>query len=297
MDWDRLKIFQAVAEAGSFTTAARRLNLSQSAASRQVKALELELDVTLFTRHARGLVLTGEGEFLLATAREVLQKLAAAEQSLLDAKGAPRGQLVVTTMISFGALWLTPHLKEFLKLYPDIEIILNLSDEELDLSKREADVAIRFHAPHQAELIQRPFVKVHHHIYASPAYLERKGVPKTAADLDYHDIITYGPSTPPSIKNINWTLTLDSGEKPRRPVLQVNNTYAVLRAIEAGIGLAAVPDYIAAHNKTLVRVLPEIEGPAFETYFVYPRELKGSKRVGLFRDFLIEQVRGEAAGM
>ncbi|GAB4572719.1 MAG: LysR family transcriptional regulator [Rhodothalassiaceae bacterium] len=292
MDWDRLKIFASVAEAGSFTTAARRLNLSQSATSRQVKALEDSLGVPLFTRHARGLVLTGEGEYLLRTAQDVMARLEAAERSLLDARGAPRGKLVVTTMISFGALWLTPQMKEFLRRYPDIELDLNLSDEDLDLARREADVAIRFHAPHQADLIQRPFVKVHHHIYAAPSYIARKGVPRSPRDLDRHDIITYGPTPPPAIKDINWTLTLGAGEVQRRPVLQVNNTYAVLRAIEAGIGLAAVPDYIAAHNSTLVRILPEIEGPAFETHFVYPRELKGSKRVALFRDFLFEQIKG-----
>ncbi|WP_281301386.1 MULTISPECIES: LysR family transcriptional regulator [unclassified Iodidimonas] len=297
MDWDRLRIFHTVAEAGSFTTAARKLNLSQSAASRQIRTLEESLNVTLFNRHARGLVMTQEGEQLYQAACEVMQKLEAVEQSLLDAKGSPRGRLVVTTMISFGALWLTPHMREFVRRYPDIDLQINLSDDDLDLARREADVAIRFHAPHQAELIQRPLVKVHHHIYASKDYIARKGMPQTPEDLDDHDIIIYGPTTPLAIKDINWTLTLGASGKPRRPVLQINNTYAVLRAIVAGIGLAAIPDYLVTGEHSLVRVLPDIEGPAFETYFVYSRELKGSKRVGLFRDFLIEQVRGDAGIM
>ncbi|GEQ97802.1 LysR family transcriptional regulator [Iodidimonas gelatinilytica] len=291
MDWDRLRIFHIVAEAGSFTTAAKKLHVSQSAASRQVRALEESLNVVLFNRHARGLVLTQEGEQLFRTAREVMQKLETAEQSLLEAKGAPRGTLVVTTMISFGAVWLTPHLTEFVRRYPEIDLQLNLADEDLDLAKRDADVAIRFHAPHQADLIQRPFVKINHHIYASTDYLKRKGVPKTPEDLDHHDIITYGPTPPEAIKDINWTLTLGAHGRQRRPVLQVNNTYAVLQAIEAGIGMAAIPDYLVSHRKGLVRLLPDIDGPAFETYFVYPQELRGSKRVGLFRDFIFEQVR------
>lgn len=291
MDWDRLRTFHTVAEAGSFTTAARRMNISQSAVSRQVRALEDALNVSLFNRHARGLVLTQEGELLIGTVQEVVQKLEAAEQTLLESRGAPGGRLVVTTMISFGAVWLTPHLKEFLRLYPAMDLQLNLSDEDLDLAKREADVAIRFHPPHQADLIQRPLVKGRHHIYASKDYLVRKGTPQTPEDLDDHDIIIYGPTQPPAIKDINWTLKLGANNGMRKPVLQVNNNYAVMQAIEAGIGLAAIPDYLALHNDNLVRILPMCEGPLFEAYFVYPRELRGSKRVALFRDFMVNLVR------
>lgn len=291
MDWDRLRVFHTVAEAGSFTVAAKKLNVSQSAASRQIRALEDSLNVSLFNRHARGLVLTQEGEMLYRTAREVAIKLESAEQTLLEAKGSPRGKLVVTTMISFGSVWLTPHIEGFLRRYPEIDLQFLLSDDDLDLAKRDADVAIRFHAPHQADFIQRPLVKVHHHIYAAPDYLHRKGTPATPEDLDRHDIIVYGPTTPTAIRDINWTLTVGARGRPRRPAFTVNSTYAVLQAIKAGIGLAALPDYLLAHDKSLVRVLPELEGPAFATYFVYPRELKGSKRVGLFRDYLIEQVR------
>lgn len=291
MDWDRLRIFHTVARAGSFTAAARKLNLSQSAASRQIRALEDSLGVALFNRHARGLVLTREGEYLMRSAEEVAHKLDTAEQILVESKGAPRGQLVVSTMISFGAVWLTPHLRAFMERYPEIEMILNLSDEGVDLARREADVAILFHASQQADLIQRPLVRVQHHIYASPMYLRRRGTPQTVADLDHHDLIVYGPTAPVQIKDINWTLEIGAGGRMRKPKLQVNNTYAVLQAIEAGIGLAAIPDYLAAHDRSLVRILPELEGPAFETFFVYPGELRGSKRVALFRDYLLEQVK------
>ncbi|RMF17281.1 MAG: LysR family transcriptional regulator [Alphaproteobacteria bacterium] len=294
MDWDRLRIFHAVAEAGSFTLAARKLGLSQSAVSRQIRALEESLNVHLFTRHARGLVLTHEGEVLYRATKNAARDIEEAESALLEMKGTPRGRLVVTTMVSFGAVWLTPHIAGFVRRYPEIALELNLSDEDLDLARREADVAIRFHAPHQADLIQRPLVKVHHHIYASPEYLERRGVPKTPEDLDRHDIIIYGPTPPEPIKDINWTLKLGAPGRRRRPLLQINNTFAVLQAIRAGIGLAAIPDFLAYNQEGIVRVLPELEGPAFDLYFVYPRELKGSKRVALFRDHLLEQVRAEA---
>jgi len=294
MDWDRLRIFYTVAEAGSFTAAAGKLNLGQSSVSRQIRALEDSLNVTLFNRHARGLVLTQEGEYLLNAAREVSRRLEAAERALVESRGAPRGRLVVTTMISFGAMWLTPHLNAFIRKYPEIDLQLNLSDQDVDLAKREADVAIRFHEPYQSEFIARPLVKVHHHVYAAPEYLDRRGAPAVPGDLDNHDIITYGPTAPEQIKDINWTLVVGAGGRKRRPALEVNNMYAVLRAIEAGIGIAAIPDYLAAYNKSLVRLLPDVEGPAFQTYFVYPQELRGSRRVALFRDYLFDQVRAEA---
>ena len=294
LDWDRLRVFHTVAEAGSFTLAARKLGLSQSAVSRQIRALEDSLNTALFTRHARGLVLTHEGEILFEATRDAAREIEEAEAALLEMKDLPKGRLVVTTMVSFGSVWLTPHLKDFVRRYPDIRLELNLSDEDLDLARREADVAIRFHAPHQADLIQRPLVKVHHHIYAAPEYLERKGIPKRPEDLDRHDIIIYGPTPPEPIKDINWTLNVGARGKRREPALQINNTFAVLQAIKAGMGIAAVPDYLVAQEKGLVRVLPDLEGPAFELYFVYPRELKGSKRVALFRDYLLETVRAEA---
>src|SRR5580765_6512702 len=143
MDWDKLKVFHAAAEAGSFTHAGERLGLSQSAVSRQVSALESELSVPLFHRHARGLILTEQGELLYRTAHEVFSKLAMAEAQLGESKDRPKGGLKVTATQAFGSAWLTPNLVEFVELYPDVEVDLVLEDRELDLSMREADVAIR----------------------------------------------------------------------------------------------------------------------------------------------------------
>jgi DNA-binding transcriptional LysR family regulator len=155
MDWDKLRIFHAVAEAGSFTHAGEVLNLSQSAVSRQISSLEESLNVALFHRHARGLILTEQGELLYRTAHEVFSKLAMAEAQLAESKDRPKGQLKVTATQAFGSSWLTPVLLEFIDLYPDVEVDLLLEDRELDLSMREADVAIRMAPPRQPELIQR----------------------------------------------------------------------------------------------------------------------------------------------
>jgi DNA-binding transcriptional LysR family regulator len=291
MDWDKLRIFHAVAEAGSFTHAGESLNLSQSAVSRQISALEESLNVSLFHRHARGLILTEQGELLYRTAHEVFAKLAMAEAQLSESKDRPKGQLKVTTTVALGSTWLTPRMGEFLDVYPDVTVDLLLDDRELDLSMREADVAIRMAPPRQPELIQRHLMTVHLNIYAAPAYIKRYGLPKTVEELDSHKVIVYGEATRPPVPDTNLLMRLGiKGDGRRRPSLTVNNVYAIQRAAEAGLGLAALPEFMVQGTSNLVRVLPEVEGPRIDAYFVYPEELRNSKRIQVFRDFLLRKV-------
>jgi DNA-binding transcriptional LysR family regulator len=291
MDWDKLRVFHAVAEAGSFTHAGEALNLSQSAVSRQISALEESLSVPLFHRHARGLILTEQGELLFRTAREVFAKLAMSESLISESKDRPKGPLKITTTVAFGSIWLTPRIHEFLDLYPEIQVSLVVDDSELDLSMREADVAIRMTPPRQPDLIQRHLVSVQEHIYAAPEYLKKHGTPKTAEDLDDHRLIIYGDDSRPPVPGLNWLL--DTGAKlgkDRRPILSVNNSYGMLRAVLSGLGLASLPDFVTTEHNNLVRVLPELAGPPQEAYFVYPEELRASKRISVFRDFLLRKV-------
>jgi DNA-binding transcriptional LysR family regulator len=291
IDWDKLRIFHAVAEAGSFTHAGDTLNLSQSAVSRQISALEDSLKTPLFHRHARGLILTEQGELLHRTVREVFAKLATAEAQIGESTQRPSGLLRVTTPVTFGSVWLTPRLKEFVELHPDIHVNLLVDDAELDLSMREADCAVWMQPPRQADLIQRHLFTIHVHVFASPTYLKRYGTPRSAADLDKHRIIVYGADPHPPFPGVNWLL--EAGTEPGRrrdPCLMVNNVYAILRAVENGIGIAAFPDYMAQESDKITQVLPELEGPSYESYFVYPEELRNSKRIAVFRDFLIRKV-------
>jgi DNA-binding transcriptional LysR family regulator len=291
MDWDKLRVFHAVAEAGSFTHAGESLNLSQSAVSRQISALEESLSVPLFHRHARGLILTEQGELLFRTAREVFAKLAMAEGLISESKDRPKGPLKITTTVAFGSIWLTPRIREFLDLYPEIQVSLVVDDSELDLSMREADVAIRMSPPRQPDLIQRHLVSVQVHIYASTDYIQKYGMPQRAEELEEHRIIVYGEDARPPVPGVNWLLEVGvkSGQD-RRPILTVNNTYGMLRAIMSGLGVAALPDFVANEHSGLVRVLPEVSGPPNEAYFVYPEELRTSKRISVFRDFLLRKV-------
>ena len=291
MDWDKLRVFHAVAEAGSFTHAGESLNLSQSAVSRQISALEESLSVPLFHRHARGLILTEQGELLFRTAREVFAKLAMAEGLISESKDRPKGPLKITTTVAFGSIWLTPRIREFLDLYPEIQVSLVVDDSELDLSMREADVAIRMSPPRQPDLIQRHLVSVQVHIYASTEYVQKYGMPQRAEELEEHRIIVYGEDARPPVPGVNWLLEVGvrSGQD-RRPILTVNNTYGMLRAIMSGLGVAALPDFVANEHSGLVRILPEVSGPPNEAYFVYPEELRSSKRISVFRDFLLRKV-------
>ncbi len=294
MDWDRLRIFHTVAESGSFTGAAARLNSSQSAISRQIRALEDSLRVSLFTRHARGLVLTQEGQELHNMAREVTHRIEETERNLLESKKKPSGLLRVTTMVTFGAVWLSPHLKQFMDEYPEIDLQLILDDRDLDLAAGEADVAIRLHEPEQADLIQRPLASFHTHLYASPEYLDQRGTPINAADLDHHDLITLSNTNSPVLKSMEWILDVGGKRARRKPRLQVDNLYAVMHAVEAGIGIAVLPDYLVHNRQKLIRVLPEIDGKTFNSFYCYPPELRGSLRVALFRDFMVRQIKAES---
>ena len=291
MDWDKLRIFHAVADAGSFTHAGTELLLSQSAVSRQVSALEDDLHVTLFHRHARGLILTEQGEVLYRTAHEVFTKLAAAKTRLMDSKEKPSGELRITTTVGLGSVWLTPRITEFMDLYPDIKVSLMLEDSELDLSMREADVAIRLRRPTQPDLIQRKLFTVHHHIYASTDYVKHHGIPKSVEDLDKHRIVSFG-ETEGYLTNLNWLETVGREPgSPRAAALRVNNAYGVRRAVQAGAGIGSVADYMVAPDMNLVLIDLPLDAPQFDTYFVYPEELKETKRVTAFRDFIVGKAR------
>ncbi len=291
MDWDKLKIFYAVAEAGNFTKATNLLNLSQSAISRQIQSLEYELKTLLFERHARGLSLTENGEYLFKTASEVIAKLKDVESTLMDKKNKPSGKLTVTTVVTLGTIWLTPRIQEFMKLNPEIEIELIFDDKELDLSTRQADVGIWMRRPKKLSYIQKKLIDINYHIYGSTKYLEQYGYPKTIMELNKHKFISFGKGTPSPVFNPDWALKLGMKEhKKRKPVMKVNSIYGLLLAVQTGVGLAALPDYITVSTPNIVKVMPHIEGPKTETYFVYPQSLKNVARIIAFRNFLYSKV-------
>ena len=277
MDRDKLKIFHAVAEAGSFTNATVNLNLSQSAISRQIQSLEQDLKVQLFERHARGLTLTENGEYVFKTAHEVISKLKEVETSLGDQKNKPTGKLTITTVRSFGTHWLTPRIQEFMRLNPEIEIELVFDDKELDLSTRQADIGIFMRRPKQLNYIQKKLVDIKYYIYGSNKYLEKFG--------------SFGKGAPSPVYNPDWALKLGMQDgKKRKTVMKVNSVMGLLLAVESGVGLAALPEYLASSSTNIIKVLPKSEGPITEAHFVYPQSLKNTARVQAFRNFLFSKI-------
>lgn len=290
MDWDKLKSFHAAAETGSLTAAGERLTISQSAVSRQIASLEDHLGVSLFQRHARGLVLTDAGHALHRSTLDMDAAARIATSALRDQHETPQGDLIVTAPVAFGSTWLVPRLQSFLDDYPDITLDLRLDDREYDLLKLEAECALRLWPADKADLIQRKLTDVGMSLYATPGYLEKYGTPKTPEDLDNHFIISYGDERSP-MQEVNWAQRIGRDDKPpRAPGLRVNNVFAMLRAVEAGIGIADVPNYMASTVPNLVKVLETVQGPRFELYFIYPSDLRRSKRISSFRNFLTREI-------
>ncbi|WP_414476483.1 LysR family transcriptional regulator [Microvirga sp. M2] len=296
MNWDKIRVFYEVAEAGTFTRAAEKLGLSQSAVSRQIMALEGELKVPLFHRHSRGLILTEHGDLLFRAAKDVRLRLDKTRQRLTETSQRPTGDLKVSATIGIGGIWLAQRISEFLDLYPEVRIQLILTSDELDLAMREADIAIRLRRPTQPDLIQRRLFSIHYHAYASHAYLERFGEPRDIADLDRHSIVSLGGDQPAFILDLHGLTTLGRHPKDPRPSrLVVNDSLALRQAIEIGAGIGMAPDYAMGNNPKVRQVLQDVEMPTLDSYLVYPEEGRLVARVQAFRDFLVTKAQSWVA--
>lgn len=292
MDWDKLRIFHAVAEAGSFTHAGETLNLSQSAISRQISTLEDSVGVPLFLRHARGLILTEQGDLLFRAVREVFARLSMVEGQLSDSRASADGPLSVTVAEFIGSTWLAPLLAEFRQENPGIRLSLLLDDRIYNLGLREADAAIRLYRPEQSDLIQSKIATIGFSICASKDYLKRNGVPKSAEDLKAHTLIGYPPEDNAPFADPNWLLRV-AGVVPDAAdskLILLNSIYGICRTAGTGAGIAVLPDYLIAQDKSLEIVLPHLKRPPVEMYYVYPEERRHSRRIGIFRDYLVRHI-------
>jgi DNA-binding transcriptional LysR family regulator len=288
MDWDKLRIFHAVAEAGSLTHAGETLHLSQSAVSRQIRALEESLDTTLFRRHARGLILTEQGELLHEATRSMARRLDATAARIRDSEDEIFGDLRVTTTMGFGTLWLAPRLPRLFERYPNLKLELMLEERILDLPMREADVAIRMKEPSQADLIRRRLMEVHIRLYASPDYIARHGMPAAPEDLAAHRLITQSPQSHQVRAGADFVQPFLQSHPST--ALTVNNYFGILQAVLHGIGVGSLPDYVTHDFPHLVQVLPGSQSAPIPVYLAYVEELRHSKRVCAFRDFVLEEI-------
>jgi DNA-binding transcriptional LysR family regulator len=292
MDWDKLKIFHNVALDLNISEAAHKMNISHSSISRQVSALERELKVSLFKRHARGLTLTEQGKILFKTAHDIFGKIALTEAQLTDSKEKPAGKLTIAATVAFGTTWLAPRIEKFANSYPEIDISILIENKYTDLAQGDADVALRLTEPTQMDLIRFPLYEFQFKIYSSPEYIEKYGIPKDVAELSKHKIVAFGHDVEPSIPDVNCILDL-LPKKKNVKTLYVSNMYGVMRAIGGGAGIGALPEYMKISSNNLVPILPDAKTPKAVIYFTYPSELKGSKKIAALRDFLVRETNKE----
>ncbi len=296
MDWDKLRVFYNVAESGSFTRAASRLEISQSAISRQISNLEDRMGVPLFHRHARGLILTEQGELLFRAARNVFSELAMVHARITENIKASQGVLKIAATVGFGTTWIAPRLHKFLGQYPETHLTLRLSDNPVDLTAYESDVAISSSVTEDRDLIYQELLCRHLYIYSSRKYLLKFGIPLKPEDLDQHRLVIFSDKALLPFDDVNWLLTCGTPPGVKRDsYLSINNLYGIARAVEEGSGIACLPSYVAKKCKKLVQILPETETPHVRFYFVYSRQLRDSKRIKQLWTFLSEESREEEA--
>jgi DNA-binding transcriptional LysR family regulator len=288
MDWDRLRIFHIVAQAGSLTDAGHALNVSQSAVSRQISSLESSIGVSLFNRHARGLVLTEQGEHLFKITRIIFSHVNAIGTIISESRDGLSGGLRIATTIGIGSVWLASRLKKFMNTYPKLRLNIHLTDEDVDFTMREADVSINYHeALSTDDVIQKELTTIRMGVYASKEYVQTHGIPKAPEDLDQHRLVAFGEAGTAPATNVSWLLRF--GAKPgvlRAPYLSINNAYGMLQAVKAGIGIAILADFIAADHDDLIELFTDIQTPTMTMYFTYPSSLDGLGRIRALYEFM-----------
>ncbi|MBP6985843.1 MAG: LysR family transcriptional regulator [Alphaproteobacteria bacterium] len=288
MDWNKLRTFYHVASVGSFSKAAESLNITQSALSRQVIDLEYSLKKTLFFRRPRGLELTKDGEILYETARKVCAEIEAGEINLYEEETVPKGLLKLCTTPDIATYWLSNYLPGFLTRFPEIRVAVISSAHPTDYILSKADVSLITKKTSSPDFIQKSMMKVKLKLYASPEYIASRGTPEKLSDLDHHQLLTYGDYIHHPYDNINWILSAGAPAGVlREPYLQVNSMQGLQLMAEAGFGIISLSQENPSLAKAnLVPILPEIDGPEIETFLVYPMQLKNSKRVQAFKEYL-----------
>ncbi len=289
MDWDKLKTFYAVAQAESFTRASKTLNLTQPSLSRKIQTLEEELKTSLFHRHARGLVLTEQGEILYETVSGIIKELSDVEKNLKHTKQNDAGFLTITISEFIGSSWLFSLLPDFSKRYPKIQLSTIVTDLILNLDMREADIAIRLFKPTQQDLIQKKLYDVTFQLTASKEYLDLYGRPQATKDLQDHTLIAYPRGMTAPFPNPNWYLKTANIDLQTQNKQLLTSSYSSLSSfIKKGCGIGALTHSEIKEDPTLEVILPHDFTHKAGVYFVYAMEHKNSNKIALLRDFLIE---------
>ena len=283
-----MQAFINVVESGSFSESARRLGLSQPSVSRQVNALESQLGVRLLQRTTRSLSLTEAGQVYYEKAKHIQRAVTEASQAISGFKDSPSGLLRISVPHTWAEAKIVPHLGEFLSLYPEIKLDIQCNDHIQDMVEDRLDLVIRVGRANDSSYIAIPFSKVKIILCASPEYFEQKGLPKTIADLNNHNFITYD-----KFNKLVLSKEGDQQEIPMRGPLSMNTVAGIISAAKQGIGLIAVPDLLLNKDlkkHLLIQIMPDyhidIKGLAVEQAFaMYSSRKHMPAKVRAFLDF------------
>jgi DNA-binding transcriptional LysR family regulator len=287
--------FIGVADAGSITGAAERLNVAKSAVSRRLSDLEQHLGVQLFNRSTRHLSLTASGETFYQRASRLLADLEEAEEEISRAHGQLNGKLRIAAPLSFGIMHLQPAVADFMAQHPDVEFDLVLDDRENDLIGEGFDLGVRLSQLPDSTLMARKLAPIRSAAVASPEYLAKRGTPEHPADLARHDSLIY--SNVPESRVWGYTDAKGIWQPVRsRRRLRVNNGDFLRDAAISGAGIVIEPTFILSNaiaDGQLVPILTDFNWPEVAAYAVYPPTRHLSARVRTFIDFLVERFAGE----
>ena len=287
--------FVCVADTGSISGAAERLDVAKSAVSRRLRDLETHLGVELLHRTTRHLALTPSGEAFYHRARRLLADLDEAEEAVTREHGELTGTLRVAAPLSFGLMHLQPAVAAFMTMHPGVEFDLDLDDRESDLVGEGFDLGIRLARLPDSTLMARKLAPIRNIAVASPDYLARRGTPAQPADLADHDCLVY--SNVPESRVWGYTDARGRWQAVRgRRRLRVNNGDFLREAAIAGAGVAIEPTFIvhrAIADGRLVPILTDVAWPEIGAYAVYPQTRHLSARVRAFIDFLAERFAGD----
>ncbi|WP_282606966.1 LysR family transcriptional regulator [Pelagibius sp. Alg239-R121] len=294
LEWDGLRDFVAVAEAGSLSAGAKRLKVSQPTVSRRIGALEAHLKTRLFDRVPRGLELTEAGEDLLQRVRRMELEALAIERFALGTDAAPEGAVRIS-VIELFAEWLAEEFTAFAKTYPKIRIELIVDNASANMVRREADIAVRMFRPDQPDLVARRVGEHGLGFFAAPGYLAARGTPARFRDLREHDIVGFDEAAIVS----KTAKAMDRLAPRERYVFRSNGLMVQVAAMKAGIGVGGTSAFLAERQGGLVRVLADKANIMQEIWLVTHVDLRRSARIRATMDFLasvFEKNRAALAG-
>lgn len=286
LDWGLYRYFLAVAHSGSLTAAARRLGVSQPTVGRQIQTLEEVMGARLFDRACSGYVLTDAGQAIVELAQVIEEQALAIERRVAGNDERLEGRVCISAAEGFATYWLAPKLPELRQRHPDIEIELLVGSAALDLMRREADIVLRIGEPRSNELVGRRIGKVHFGLFAAEPYLAAKGVPDSLDQLSEHIVI----ESVGAIADLAQVRRLRAVAARAPAAFLCDNLLTQFAALRAGMGLMALPLYMAQAAPALRRVLSEEFDLALDLWLLVHRDLRPVARIGVVFEFLADAI-------